>query len=338
MKLTTPSRLKKGSTIYIISPSAGLLPFVVKRALRAKGNLEKLGYKVVFAPNSVKNSGYVSADIGDRVDDIHRAFSDPDCRMVMAAIGGNHSNQLISEVDYDLIRQNPKIFIGYSDNTVLHYALSSQAKLRTYYGPCYLNQFGEYPKPLSYTLRYFKEALEDNKKIEVLPSQKYTDEVLDWFQDKDMLRPRKLRESKGFIWWRQGSAKGLAIPGTIPSINHLLPTEFAPQFEGGILMIDLPEGNDIYTGISIADFDSWMTDLKNAGVLRKINGLIISRPYHYSLEQIDELKQVIMRLCSGFSFPILFNMDFGHTDPIVTIPIYSNLSIDSADNRVVLTP
>ncbi|HET8671591.1 MAG TPA: S66 peptidase family protein [Candidatus Saccharimonadales bacterium] len=330
MQLQQPPKPNKGSTVYIISPSAGLLPFVESRVKRTTRHLEALGFKVKIASHANKNSGYVSAPIDERVADIHEAFSDPACSIVMAAIGGDHSNQLIARLDYQLIRNNPKVFVGYSDNTVLHYAFATKANLQTYYGPCFLNQFGEFPEVLPYTLGYFNKAilLQDNN-ITVEPSKEYTDEVLDWFKEEDIKRPRKMVANSGYSWWRNGKASGWAMPCTIPSVNHLLGTDYMPDAKGAVLMLDIPEGNSMYEGESVAHIDAWLTDMDNAGILAKVNGIVIGRPYKYTPEMTDELKTVVLRITERYGYPVLYNVDMGHTDPVVTVPIAATVGLDS---------
>jgi muramoyltetrapeptide carboxypeptidase len=297
-----------------------------------------MGLKVKIAKNASKNSGYVSASIEDRISDIHEAFSDPSCSLVMASIGGNHSNQLITGLDYTLIQNNPKVFIGYSDNTVLHFALATQSKLQTYYGPCFINQFGEYPNILGYTHDYFKKAvMQDPQVINIGSSRQYTDEVLDWFKNEDAKRARRQTRNMGFDWWRAGSAGGHALPGAIPSINHLIGTKYLPDFRGSILMIDIPEGQSIYQGLAIDEADSWLTDLDNAGLLSVINGLVIGRSYRYNKQMVADLKKVVLRITARYDYPILYNADFGHTDPMITIPIASVAKLDSARSLFSLT-
>ena len=140
-RLSIPPPLNRGDAIGFVSPSAGLAPFAMHRIEKAAASLAQLGYKVKIADNALKNQGYISANIPDRTNDIHEMFLDKEVRLIMATIGGNHSNQLISKLDYKIIKKNPKIFIGYSDITVLHYAIQSQTSLATYYGPCAMTQF-----------------------------------------------------------------------------------------------------------------------------------------------------------------------------------------------------
>lgn len=338
MTLIVPPPIKKGDVAYIISPSSGIMPFAQQRVERAISNLSKLGVEVKIAPHASKNSGYVSAGIEDRVSDIHAAFLDKKCSLIIASIGGNHSNQLINRLDYKLIKNNPKTFVGYSDNTVLHLALLSQAQLQTYYGPCFLNQFGEFPEVQEYTLDSFKRiVLEKDYEHIIKPSEFYTDEVLDWFKNEDSTRARKMRRASGWAWWREGIATGWALPAAIPSINHVVGSKYMPDIDGAILMLDIPEGDSMHEGMSIADVDAWLTDLLNVGIFEKIKGLIIGRPYKYKDEMISQLKDVVLRVTATTTFPIMFNADFGHTDPMFTIPIGSKISMESKISSLKIT-
>ena len=87
----------------------------------------------------------MSAPAEARVEDLHAAFLDEDVAVVLASIGGNHSNQLLPLLDFDLIRAHPKVFQGYSDVTVLHWAIASRAGLATFYGPALVPELGEFP-------------------------------------------------------------------------------------------------------------------------------------------------------------------------------------------------
>jgi len=332
MSLIVPQRIKKGDTIGFISPSAGLAPFAMHRIERAIKLFGELGYKVKIAKNALKNNGYVSSSIQDRVNDIHDMFSDPDVKMIITTIGGNHSNQLLKYLDYNLIRNNPKIFIGYSDIAVLHYALQSQANLATYYGPCAMTQFGEYPRILDYTLEYFNYAVsqEQSKLIyEIRPSEFWTEEFLDWFKKEDETRPRKLEKNNKYEWIVKGNTQGELLGGAIPSINHLAGTKYWCDPKGKIYFIDIPESHIPSDGMLLQDVDSFLADLDNMELFNHIKGLIIGKPYHYSLAQINELKQIILKYAGGKKYPILFNTNIGHTDPIVTIRYGSVVELDS---------
>jgi len=336
MSLIIPPKLKKGDTIGLISPSAGLAPFVMHRIEKAIQTFQELGYKVKVGKNALKNVGYISASVEERVEDLHSTFRDSNVKAIISIIGGNHSNQLIKYLDYKLIKENPKIFVGYSDITVLHFALQSQANLATYYGPCVMTQFGEYPRILEYTLEYFGKAVMEERAVEsyeVRPSEMWTDEVLDWFKKKDLERPRKYNPNGGYEWIVGGKTRGEILGGAILSINHLVGTRYWLDPIDKVYFIDLPESNDIYKGLPVSDVDSYFADLDNLGLFDSIRGLIIGRPYRYTEKETTCLKKIIKRYAGDKGYPILFNANIGHADPIITLRYSSVVELDSNSNK-----
>jgi muramoyltetrapeptide carboxypeptidase len=239
-----------------------------------------------------------------------------------------------------LIKKNPKIFVGYSDNTILHYALQSQANLATYYGPCVMTQFGEYPKILGYTLTYFKYAfLEDENKTsyEIKASELWTEEFLDWFKKEDEKRPRKTQKNSGYEWLVKGQATGELLGGAIVSINHLVGTKYWCNSKDKIFFLDIPEGHVVSEGMPLQEVDSYLADLDNLGLFESISGLIIGRPYHYSSEQVKKLKQMILNYTGKKKCPVLYNANIGHTDPIVVLRYGAIAEIDSNTNTFRIT-
>jgi len=339
MKLIVPPHIKKGDLVGIISPSAGLAPFAMHRIDHAVRYLKEMGFRVLIGKHALENAGYVSASIKSRVDDLHSMFSNPTVKAIICSIGGNNSNQLLPYINYKLIRKNPKIFVGYSDISVLHFAFQSQAGLATYYGPCAMTQFGEHPQPFNYTIQYFFRLILKNNSdssIKILPSKKWTDETLDWFKKLDLQRPRKLLKNNGFTWLKKGRATGAAWGGTIPSINYLLGTKYWVKPQNSIFFLDIPEGKNVYSGLSLSEVDAYLTNIENAGVFQNISGLIIGRPYKYTKEMLKQLKEVVLRITQKYKFPILGNVDLGHTDPMITIRYGQKITIDSNKNSLQL--
>lgn len=332
MELTIPQKIKKGDTIGVISPSAGLGPIFPHRIEQAEKNLNKLGFKLKYAKNSLKNDGYVSASAKERADDIHEMFLDNEVKAVIATIGGNHSNQVLKYLDFNIIKNNPKIFIGYSDITVLHMAFATKAKLRTFYGPCIISEFGEYPEIMSYTLDYFEKAVVKTEPVgNVCQSESWTWEFLNWFEKKDQTRAREMNLAKGYEWWREGVAQGKIFGGCIPSMNHLAGTEYWIDYKDKIMFIDIPEGGP-GEKLALEDLDSFLADLDNLEIFKKIKGLIIGRPYFYEEGDNKKLKEIIEYYTKDFSYPVLFNANVGHVSPIITIPLGSEVYLDSKKN------
>jgi muramoyltetrapeptide carboxypeptidase len=329
-----PKKLVQGDTIGVVAPSAGNANIFPHRIDTAIKTLEKMGYKVKFATHSLERNGYVSASPEERASDIHDMFKDDEVSAIICTIGGDHSNQVLKYLDFELIKNNPKIFVGFSDISVLHYAFMKRSGLQTFYGPCLMTQFGEYPEILSYTLNYFNKALTSTDSIgDVVSSKEWTAEILDWTIKKDLERPRKLIKSDGQEWLRQGYASGKIIGGCVPSINHLIGTEYWIDPSDSIFFIDIPEGYEFGKGLSIYALDSYMSDLDNIGVFKNIKGLIVGRPYNYSIDEYNELKKIIMNYTNKYDYPILLNINIGHCDPIITLPLGVDVVIDSKQNK-----
>lgn len=257
-------------------------------------------------------------------------FQDESVKAIIAAIGGNHSNHLLRFLDYGIIAKNPKIFIGYSDITVLHYALQKKAKLATYYGPCLATQFAEFPEILPYTKQSFLDAVVRlPEKRGVLPSESWTDEFLDWFKQYDLKRARKQKDNSGYRWLRPGLAKGEALPVCNFSVNRLLGTEFWINPSSKIVFLDL-----VLESLGYGLLDASLTDLANAGFFDNLNGLVISRPAGFSEKEIELVYSRILELTTASDYPILVGFDIGHTDPINTIRYGQLVSIDSEQGEI----
>lgn len=331
--LKIPEKLKTGDTIGIICPSAGINVKAKHRIDNAITQLEKMGFKVKLGKCVFVDDGtYVSGTVSDRVDDIHEMFRDKNVKMILTATGGNHSNQLLRSLDYDLIRNNPKIFIGYSDITVIHCALYSQANLATYYGPCAATQFGEYPEILQYTKDSFlNECVKGSNANNIAPSEKWTDEFLNWFEKKDLSRARKLKKNLGYRWLRGGHSEGYSLPACIMSINRLAGTKYWIDVNEKILILDLL--------ISPGELDyplleAYITDLYNLGVFDKIKGLVIGRLCNFTPKEELAIFEKIHEVASGTNYPILSNFDIGHTDPINTVRYGQKILLDSDKNII----
>ena len=331
-----PRGFTPGDSVHIVSPSAGIMPFIPERVERAKKHLEAIGYRVIIGKSAANNMGHVSASVQDRVDDIHAAFRDKTCSLILCSIGGNHSNQLLELLDYDLIKNNPKAFCGYSDITVLHLAMLAKTGLQTFYGPTFLNQFGEYPEVLDFTLHNFKKSIMQIKEVTTdTINTGHTDEILDWFTGADSERARNLTPNNGISVWKKGIASGNALPFTIPSINHVLNTVYMPEITSPILLIDIPEGNSMHEGLSVGEFDAWFSDVLNSGLVAKSKGIAIGRAYKYTPEMVEELQKIILERCANYDIPIVYGADFGHTDPMLSIQYASPISINTESATIL---
>lgn len=334
MPLIKPLKLKIGDTVGLISPSAPLAGLVSHKTKRAIEMLKEVGFKVKIGRHALKVTGYTAGSVKERAEDINLFFKEKDVKTIICFIGGNHSNQILKYLDFNLIKRNPKIFLGYSDATVLHFAFYTQANLITFYGPAALTQFAENPRILSYTEEYFKKALMVVRPIgEINPSTYWTDEILDWFEKEDLKKLRKMKKNKGWQWLKRGKAEGSILGGCITSMMHLRGTKYWPDFSGSILFWETPESGDDFTkGEKVENVDSYLTDLELSGVFKEIKGMIVGRFFGYSEKERKEVIKIIKMRSADYTFPILANVDIGHSDPMITVPLGVKTTIDSSKN------
>lgn len=332
--LLKPKSLKVGDTIRLASPSAPLAGLVPHRTKKGIKMLKELGFKVKVGKYALKITGHTAGAPKERAEDINSFFKDKEVKAIICFIGGKHSNQILEHLDFDLIKKNTKIFLSYSDATVSHFALYTQSNLTTFYGPAVLTQFAENQKVLSYTEEYFKKALIKNQPInEIKPSSYWTDEVLDWFKKEDQKRPRKMKKNKGWQWLKQGKAQGPILGGCVTSMIHLRGTKYWLDFSDSILFWETPESGDNFTkGEKVENIDSYLTDLELSGVFKDTKGMIVGRFFGYSEEEQEGIIKIIKERTSGYRFPILLNVDIGHSDPMITLPLGVKVAIDSSKN------
>jgi len=327
-----PPRLKKGDTIGIVStssPVAALCPNRFHRGIKA---LEEMGYRVKIGKHATKKKGHLAGTIEERLEDFHEMIIDKDVKVVLNTIGGHNSNQLLDALDYELIQQNPKIIIGYSDFTAVLHAIHQRSNLVTFLGPALLPQFGEYGGLLPYTKNYFTNLVEEpSDQLELKASDHWVFERLMW--DKEDVRPRKQTRNEGPTVIREGQATGRILAGNLGTMLLAAGTPYLPSFKGRILFLEEDETEQAAT------FDRYLTQLRNMGAFEEISGLVIGR-FHPDVPFHDDypLSEILKVTTRGYDFPIIANVDFGHTDPMLTLPngILAEISATSNDAAITL--
>jgi muramoyltetrapeptide carboxypeptidase LdcA involved in peptidoglycan recycling len=327
-----PPHLEPGDTVGIISPSWGGAGAFPHRAEQGARQIEALGFKVRFAEHARSNQGYVSDTPENRAADIHEMFADPSVRAVISAIGGDHACHLLPLLDFEMIRANPKIFMGFSDTSVLNIAIHAATGLVTFNGPALLTDFAEYPEMLPYTREILLSMLIRAAPVgEIAASPVWTEEFLDWETKKDQERPRILQASPGWTWLKTGQAEGHLLGGCIESLNHLRGTRFWPDWSGAIFFWETSEEKPAPQTI-----DAMLMDYENMGVLEQISGMLVGRPMYYTDEEKQSLREVILERTKRYRFPIITDMDFGHTAPQFPLPIGVRARIDAESQRFTI--
>jgi muramoyltetrapeptide carboxypeptidase len=325
----TPRALEKGDTIAFISPSSRVNTLFSRRIQKATSFFQDRGFKIKITYNETLPSDHLSA-IQLRCSELHSAFSDPDVKAIICTIGGLSANELLPHLDYDLIRNNPKIFCGYSDITILHHAFFTQCGLRTFYGPAVIPEFGEASGPIEFTAEHFFTMVMDRVEKQSIPqSATHVMEFKNWLSVDEDNEPRALIPAPRWKWLKSGEVQGRLFGGCLPSLVQLCGTKYLADYTGRILLLELPEGDKPGTPFSLDAARSAMADLRNAGVLEKIAGMVVGRPYMYDEKTTAAFEKMVVDQSYGLNIPILASVDTGHSDPMLTLPLDAMVALDS---------
>ncbi|KAG1708034.1 hypothetical protein DVH05_024719 [Phytophthora capsici] len=342
--LLRASSLVKGDTIALVAPASGLAALVPHRLVKARQELERLGFRVKIYPSVTQTaqenandtgsdrsfcSAYSSADAEIRSSELMQAFQDPEVAAIICTIGGFTSHEILEYLDFDAIAAHPKIFCGFSDITTLHLALYAKTNLCSFYGPAAIVQFGEFPEPLPYTVTSFLNAVQLSEPLgEMIPSDEWTeDKTANWLTCADISHQNLMKNNPGYTWLRSGSAKGRILGGCLPTLLQVRGTEYMPDLQDAILLIETPEGAEFDQGMTLADINVALGWLRADGTFKMIRGLVVGRPFAQS--QVEEFQGLIRHHTRGTTFPILYGVDVGHTNPIATIPLGCQAELDS---------
>lgn len=324
-----PPKLKAGDTIAVVSPSSAVASFCPRRLQRGIDQLQGLGFNVKLGKNATNRYKHTAGTMQERLDDIHEMFSDSEVNGIICTIGGLNSHHLLEGLDYELIKNNPKVFMGYSDITALLNVITHKTGMITYHGPMVLPQFGEFDGIFEYSLQYFKAMLMNNESVNVKSSKVWTDEMTWW--DKEDDRPRVMKNNPGMITLKEGAATGQIVGGNVGTLLLLAGTTFWPAMNGKIFFVEEDEEETPGT------IDRYFTQLRHMGVYDQIAGLVVGR-FHTKVgfTNEDSAKDIILTATAGYDFPIIKDVDFGHTDPVLTIPIGGMATISKDELNVSL--
>jgi muramoyltetrapeptide carboxypeptidase LdcA involved in peptidoglycan recycling len=330
MKLTKPKVLKHGDKVATISLSWGGAGELLNRYEQGKKQLQDIfGLEVIETTNSLKSANWIYENPKARAEDLMEAFADKSIKGIISNIGGDDSCRILKYVDLEKIRENPKIFLGFSDSTITHYACL-KAGLISFYGTSLMVGFAENGGMHQYQIDDIKRTLFSTEIIgEIHPNlHGWTSQTLDWSDTQLQKTKRSLNHSSGWNFL-QGNTKvqGRLIGGCIEALESLKGTTFWPDTEmwlGSILFFETSESMP-----KPEYFRWWLRNYAQQGILNIAKGIILGRPFEnrYVNEYNEELLKVIRE--EGLTnIPVITAMDFGHTCPIFTIPFGLMAEID----------
>ncbi|MEG0291222.1 MAG: LD-carboxypeptidase [Anaerovoracaceae bacterium] len=311
MKLTKSKELKIGDTIGIPSPSSGL--WERSDLLSAVENIEKMGYKTKLADNVYDNTFYLAGTDEARAKGVMDMFKDDDVDAIFCSQGGYGSARLWKHLDFDIIKNNPKIFLGFSDITALHMAIHKKTGLVTFHGPnaCCLGnkEYNEFTKDHMFKALNAKEPIGS---IEMANKEKYLSKI------------------------SSGRVTAEVIGGNISLICGTLGTEYEIDTKGKILFIE-----DV--GLEPWIMDHLMTHLYNAGKFHDSVGIVVGESTDCLPNAVNpgfwterSFESIVYDVLGNINKPVLYNLPIGHTAEMVTIPEGVMATLDATNKSFVI--
>lgn len=277
---------------------------------------KELGYKLTLGKYIYDKSKYYDcAEVFKRVEDLMDAFKDIDVNIIICADGGYNVNQILPYLDYEIIKNNPKIIIGYSDITALLNAIYAKTNMITYLGPM-ITSFSSNDK---YTLNYFEKILNYNSFT--IKSSKYICNS----------EGNILYKNDGMKIINKGYAEGLIVGGNLCTFNLLQGTSYIPNLKNAILFIE-DDADDFKNDVFFKEFDRNLESLLQNDI--NIKGLVIGRFEECANMSFDKLKMCLKNKEKLKDIPIVCGVDFGHTYPNLTLPIGGYVKINIRDNNI----
>ena len=324
MELLKPKALKAGDTLGIIATSTPITVSGDETIERAYNRLREHGFKIVEAGNCRKSIGHAAGSIADRAGSLNSFFADPDIDGILAYWGGHQSHQLIEYLDYELIRTHPKPLIGYSDTTALQVGIFQETGLVSFSGPAGIT-FGK-PTVPAFTWDHFDKVLmQPEIPLALLSATEFADNPWYLEPDKKMI----FKQNKGWKTFRDGRAEGRITGGNVGTMLLLAGTKRWPEFDGRILFAEEDETGTPNT------IDWLFTQLRQLGVFDRIAGLVVGRfSGAVKFTETDTFEMILTDCLKECDFPVITGVDFGHTDPLITIPLGVRCRMDTAEQEI----
>ncbi len=321
-----PLPLQHGHEVRVVAPSRSLSLIDTHVRALAMQRLSELGLKVTFSQYAEENNLYYNnGSIAHRVHDIHEAFKDSQVKAILTTLGGYNANQLLEYLDYDLIRENPKIFCGFSDITALSNAIHAKTGLVTYSGP-HFSSFGML-HGLDYTIEYFEKIFFQQSPIPLTSSSQWSNDA--WYKDQEN---RIFYDNDGMFVINKGTAQGSIVGGNLCTLNLLQGTEYMPSIENKVLFLE----DDALTGKDfLFNFDRDLQSLIHLPSFAAVKGIVLGRAEKESNMFKEKWISLIKNKPELDHIPVIGGADFGHTTPFFTFPIGGEVRIEAYETACI---
>lgn len=291
-----PDKLNSGDTIGVVAPSNPIVEENIKEIEEAKKIVEKDGFKVKFSKNLFSNTNAYSSTAKEKAEDINNMFADKDIKMIWCAKGGENSNSVFDFLNFELIKENPKIICGYSDITSLTNIITEKTGLVTFSGT------------------NFKTIATDETDYSYKEAKKR-------FVNADL---ELGRENEQYITIKEGVAEGKLIGGNLSLVRGLVSGKYSIDFKDKILFL---EELGFETDPALAN--NYLYYMKQNDVFEKIKGIWIG---NYEHESGISLEKILLDVIEDkYDIPIIKSNNFGHIETKTVIPIGVKARIDTKE-------
>lgn len=348
MEFTTPPPMEPGDRVAVVAPASGAaaeVPDVYEQGLERLASVFDL--EPVEYPTAGMVTEHLAAHPEVRARDVMDAFVDPDVAGVIATIGGYDQLRILPHLDPEVLREHPTRFYGYSDNTNLAASLWFQG-IVSYQGPALMTQLAHGGGVHPYTERYCRRAFFEESIGEVEPAEAFTDDDVDWGSAAALTYEREFEENPGWRWHngRSDPASGRVWGGCLESIAGLLMADVAipdpERLDGAVLFFETSEElrgagyvHEVLQSMGerdlLARFDAVVVGRAKARTYEVDPGSEERRAHRERQREI--VREHVDRYTPDA--PVLFDFDFGHTDPIMPVPIGAEVTVDPGEERLV---
>ena len=303
MKILRPQKLKKGDLFGVVSPAGPVAD--QSRIERGVRYLEAEGFRVVIGKHAAKTTGYLAGDDRERLSDLHMMFRDKNVKAIICTRGGYGATRLLPFLDYDFIRRNPKILIGFSDITALQLALWKKCRLISFHGPMLGVEMALPMEPLTEQILW--QCLTSTEAVGTIPLP------------------------EGLMTLHDGSATGRLVGGNLSLIVSLLGTPFQPEFRNSVLFVE-DSDEEPYR------IDRMLTQLRNSFALSHSRAVLAGQftgciPVDGTSSSFT-VEQILDEVAKANAKPFLSNLPFGHVERKLTLPIGLRVKVDAGSKTI----
>jgi len=343
MNFIKPNKLSPGDTVAIVSPSWGgpsKFPWVYEKGIQ---NLENLGLKIKEYPTARASAEFLYANPKARAEDLNNAFADKKIKAIIATIGGDDSIRILPFLDGSIAQKNPKILMGYSDTCILT-TFYNCLGLVTFNGPAVMAGFAQMNNFPDQYRQHIKDLLFiKNPNYLYKPFPFYAEGYPKWDKKEDADKIKEKKPADGWHWLQgRGVNQGELFGGCIEAMEFMKGTRFWPKeefWDRKVFFLETSEEKPSCTQIKYI-----LRNYGAQGIFDKINALLFGRARDYSDEEKMLLDKTILKIVKdefgNENLTIVSNMNFGHTDPQIILPlgVRAELNCEKKDFRLVESP